>query len=82
MTLICSLVVITPFVIYLFIDHETARFLRGVMPDILERFNEADIADQLLQARQKLMRISNQHDGAVSLEDRVAEAITTLVSGR
>ncbi|KAI5118806.1 hypothetical protein M0805_005148 [Coniferiporia weirii] len=67
-------------------DHETARYLIETMPDILQTYDESEVVDQLLQARQKkatIGKISAQGtetpSTSCSLEATVAEAIAALV---
>ncbi|KAH8114425.1 hypothetical protein DFH11DRAFT_1594301 [Phellopilus nigrolimitatus] len=66
-------------------DHETARYLIETMPDVLQTYDESEIADQLLQARQKKVchvKTASQGGSATStcsLEETVAEAISALV---
>lgn len=69
-----------------FTDHETARYLLESMPDTLKAYDESEIADQLVQARQKKNQNKNptQSGSAMlvklySLEDVVAEAIAALI---
>ncbi|THH01108.1 hypothetical protein EW145_g6976 [Phellinidium pouzarii] len=70
-------------------DHETARYLIETMPDILQTYNESEVVDQLLQARQKKAaynKAATQDLGpstiSCSLEATVAEAVAALVGDR
>ncbi|KAL5482492.1 hypothetical protein ACEPAI_9086 [Sanghuangporus weigelae] len=66
-------------------DHEIARYLREVMPDVLQAYDETEIVDQLLQARQKnsnATKSSSQVGSSTSLANRVSEAITALLGSR
>ncbi|KAL5519886.1 hypothetical protein ACEPAG_1546 [Sanghuangporus baumii] len=66
-------------------DHEIARYLREVMPDILQPYDETEIVDQLLQARQKnsdATKSSSQVGSSTSLANKVSEAITALLGSR
>ncbi|KAL5501738.1 hypothetical protein ACEPAH_8998 [Sanghuangporus vaninii] len=66
-------------------DHEIARYLREVMPDVLQAYDETEIVDQLLQARQKnsnATKSPSQVGSSTSLANRVSEAITALLGSR
>ncbi|OCB88247.1 hypothetical protein A7U60_g4653 [Sanghuangporus baumii] len=63
-------------------DHEIARYLREVMPDVLQAYDETELVDQLLQARQKnsnATKTSSQAGSSTSLANRVSEAISALL---
>ena len=85
LTVTCLPVVMTtPFLDPSIADHETARYLLETMAGPLQAFNEAEIADQLLQARQKKTSVGkismrSTETQPVSLEDLVTEAITALL---
>jgi len=67
-------------------DHETACYLLETMPSVLQAYNEAEIADQLLQARQKKAtsnKASTHGTGSasasvVTMEEVVADAVAAL----
>lgn len=62
-----------------FIDDETAKYLLETMPSELGAFNDAEVADQLVQARGKKNTKAAQGAISLSFEERVAEAIASLL---
>lgn len=65
---------------YFRLDHETARYLLESMPRTLKSYDESEVADQLLQARQKHKSAgTTSSEVSPSLEDIVSAAVVTLV---